>query len=345
MVNKEKNIFIVWRNFQARVNSMKEEFNYEDIYFDKSYSNKKLRPLEYLIKSVKTLTYLMKKRPDIIWLQLPPTPLLYVAYFYKKIKPNVKVFSDCHNAMLRSPWINTPFARKLLNDISTYIIVHNDSVYEQAIESGLKKEKCIVLEDKSAEFSRENILLSNRFIKNNKPSVVFPASFNKDEPINELLKAANILSDVNFIITGNTQRAKGNHDLSIASNNVQFTGWISKDEYDSLIAYSDVILGLTLFEGIQLSVANEAVGFEKAMVLSDTQILKNLFYKGAIYTKSNKDSLVNSIQKAINNKQNLEIETKSLKIERLEKWLSQADSLKKEIDSYDFDKVSVHVEK
>ncbi|WP_063254841.1 glycosyltransferase [Neobacillus niacini] len=324
-MKKKNSIFIVWRNYQARVDSMQEHFNYEVFYIDKSFKSKKLKPFEYLFKGLITLMKLIIKRPTVIWVQLPPTPVMYVLYFYKLFFKNSVIISDCHNGMFRKPWVSTPFAITLINKLSNVILVHNSEIYNEVIKNfKISSEKCYVLEDNSIEMSAT---IENK--KNEgKPTVLFPASFNEDEPIDQILKAARSLPDINFVITGNLKRANIFHDISNASSNVIFTGWISKEEYNRLLKNSDIVLGLTKFEGIQLSVANEAVGYEKAMVLSDTKILKELFYKGAIYVQNEEDSLISGITEAINCKNQLEKETKELKIERKQKWLEQAKVVK-----------------
>jgi hypothetical protein len=42
------------------------------------------------------------------------------------------------------------------------------------------------------------------------------------------------------------------------------------------------VLALTKSEGIQLSVCNEALGFRKPMVVSDTAILRSMFGRGSV---------------------------------------------------------------
>ena len=46
-----------------------------------------------------------------------------------------------------------------------------------------------------------------------------------------------------------------------------------------------MVLGLTDAEGIQLSVANEALGAHRALVLSDTRILRAMFGEAALFAQ------------------------------------------------------------
>jgi hypothetical protein len=99
---------------------------------------------------------------------------------------------------------------------------------------------------------------------------------------------------------------------------------VSTPAYKDLLAAADLVVGLTKVEGIQLSVANEAVGFGKAMVLSGTKITRELFTKGAEYVGSDADSIKDGIRAALHRKVQLEAESSQLRVERIGRWASQA---------------------
>ncbi|WLR61833.1 glycosyltransferase [Guptibacillus hwajinpoensis] len=315
---KSKNLFIVWHDYQARVDSMKGFFGYEIKYIG---SKRKNKLMNYLMKSLKTVITLFKNKPTTVWIQLPPTPLLYLMFAYKKIN-KITLIADCHNGMLRKPWINFPFATKILNSTSDLIIVHNEDVYNEALTLGIQEHKCMVLEDKASEIEGNKFQNSNVNLES--PSILFPASFNIDEPIKLLLEVATKLPEFTFYITGNTKRASKYHNIENAPENVIFTGWIEKEEYHNIFEAVDIVLGLTLYENIQLSVANEAVGFQKPMVLSNTHTLQKLFHKGAVYTAPESKEMVNSILKAYSEKDSLKDEMIELKQERNSNWLVTA---------------------
>ena len=52
-----------------------------------------------------------------------------------------------------------------------------------------------------------------------------------------------------------------------------------------------MVLGLTSMEGVQLSVANEALGAERALVLSDTRILRAMFGEAALFAPNTPEGL------------------------------------------------------
>ncbi|MCL1469339.1 glycosyltransferase [Argonema antarcticum] len=316
-----KQLFVAW-TFMRRPESMQPHFNYELTFITFAFNKRYLRLLEYIIKAAKTLLLFVQKHPDVIWVQIAPTPLLYTAHLYKALfNRQVIIIADCHNSMFRAPWIKFPGALSLLNRCEL-VLPHNELVKEQAIELGVKSDRLCILETRPALLNPVNIEIKDNFPH---PWILFACSFNADEPIEVVLAAASLIPDITFIVTGKTARAEGMHDLSNAPPNLKLVGFLPKSEFDMLLCCTDAVLGLTTLEGVQLSVANEAVGTGKPMILSETKILKKLFYKGAVYVDSlNAESIAKGCREAISRKSELTAEVERLKEERNQRWLGQA---------------------
>lgn len=312
--------FIVWRAYQGRVDAMQPFFRYRIHWMGLRFPYRPLRILEYAIKSAATLWVLAVHRPSVTWLQLPPTPLLYVAILAKRVRLTRSLVADCHNSILMEPWVRSPLLSQSLGRSVSVIIFHNQAIMEQALTKGLRAQKCCVLEDRPATPSQ-----GERGARDKGDSLVlFPASFDADEPLTALLDAAGRMPEVRFVVTGETARAKGRHDLTVRPRNVIMTGWVDSDEYKRLLTDADVVISLTTQEDTQTSVAGEAVGYGKAMVLSDTKTLRSLYPKGAIHTRPDADALEESIRAALGNRVQLEREAKQLRMERDRHWRVQA---------------------
>ena len=316
-----KQLFISW-TFMRRPESMQPYFGYEIVVLSSAFKNRILRPLEYLIKGWQSLNLFVQKHPQAIWVQIAPTPLLYIAYLYKTLfNRKLIIIADCHNSTFRAPWINLPGVLSLLN-YSDSVLVHNDLVYEQASKIGVVNEKLCILEDRPAIF---DVSEEQQQVDFPHPWVLFPCSFNMDEPIKEVLDAASLSPEITFILTGKAERAQGLHDLSNLPNNVKLVGFLPKIEFDRLLKTADAILGLTIFEGVQISVASEAVGICKPMILSHTKLLKKLFYKGAVNVDPlNPECIARGCEEAISHKSKLTEEVFQLREERNKHWLTQA---------------------
>jgi hypothetical protein len=324
---KNKNQFYAWVNFQRRAVSMQQYFGYDLKFISTSIKKRWLKPLDYMVKGRKTVCFLLKNRPKIIWIQLPPIPLLYVVLAYKKIVRKNILIVDCHNGSFWGKWgkhLNTNSLNKC--DI---IIVHNWVIRDIAIDLGVDKEKLIILEDKPVEKSIDQININR---KTNRPQVLMPCGFAIDEPLEVVFDAARQIPDVEILISGPKERGISLFDYSKKPDNVKLIGYLSQNDYEATFRQSDLILGLTTENHIQISVANEAVGFEIPMVISDTKLLRELFNKGAIYVETlNANSIAAGINEALKKIDILKDESKSLKIERNQKWENMAALLKEKI--------------
>jgi len=320
-----KQLYVVWLAFQRRPASMQSYFGYELEFLPSASTRRFVRFLGYLAKGWKTLVLFWREQPQVIWLQLAPTPLLYIAHLYKALfNRQVKIIADCHNSMLRAPWIKFPKTVDLLNGCDV-LLVHNDTVKEQAVAVGVNNKNLYVLEDRATLLDCETTQKQTPFPK---PWILFPCAFNTDEPIEVVLATARLIPDITLVITGNSARARGRHDLSNLPPNVKLPGFLPKEEFDMLLCSTDAVLGLTIWEGVQLSTANEAVGTGKPLILSNTKLLKQLFYKGAVYVDSlNPESLAQGCKEAILRKNELSQEIIELREDRDRRWLEQAEKV------------------
>jgi glycosyltransferase involved in cell wall biosynthesis len=312
--------FIVWRGYQGRVEAMQPFFGYRVHWMGLRFRHRSLRPLEYIMKGITTLWLLIVYRPSLTWLQLPPTPLLYVTALARRLGLTGSIVADCHPSILSNPWIKSPYLVSILSRSVQIVILHSQGAIEDAVKAGFNEHQCCLLEDRPAPTFQSNATSAN----DARPQVLFPASFDADEPIAVLLEAARQLPSVRFVLTGDHSRAQGIHDLAALPHNIVLAGWVSIPEYKRLLTASDLIISLTTEEGVQTSVAGEAVGNGKAMVLSDTATLRTLYPKGAVFTRAEAVELGTKIEYALEHKKQLEKESTQLRGEREERWRRQA---------------------
>lgn len=277
-------LHIAWTTFQRRQVSMAQAAGFECVFLPIQAKGKLSKAFGYLRGLVKTVVVLKRQRPPVVWVQLPQVPALWAALLYRALFcPAAKIVADCHNAQLRAPWSRFPLALWSLRRADV-ILVHNEAMFERARVIGWPMSKVHVLEDVPPVLSDVRpIGLATSQIEAPKPWVVFPGSFAADEPIAEVMEAARLAPDLTFIITGRPDRAARNgHDISQLPSNMRLPGFLSIEVFDDLLREADVVLGLTREEGIQLSVCNEALGFRRPLVTSDTAILRELFSAAAV---------------------------------------------------------------
>lgn len=396
-----KQLFVAWTPFIRRPESMQQFFGYR-LYFIRTHFGKKwFKPFEYMVKTVKTIRLLIKHKPDVLWVQVAPTILLYVAFLFKwLVRPRMAIIADCHNSMYRKPWIRFPGAVALLNRCDR-VLVHNSLVLKNALRSGVKEERLSVLETKPAnlesaapdpppaaeemdtsaagreteealragraagdgkagegganEGSHEGANeganagssdedaadegatdkgaadedgVMRRIKEGSRPWVLLPCSFDTDEPIDVVAAAARLIPHIRIIITGNPVKYTGPQDLKRLPANVMLTGFLPKKDYNELLRSCDFVMGVTTRDDVQLSVANEAVGAGKPMVISGSALQRELFYSGAVYVDPlDPRSIADGCLTALEKLDELKAGVERLRKERNERWLRQANAL------------------
>ena len=191
---------------------------------------------------------------------------------------------DAHNAVFAPPWSRLPGAVAAMNRCDL-VLVHNAEARALAAAAGVAAGKLRVLEDPPP------LLAPAPAPAEAAPYVLVPCSFRPDEPIPVLLAAARRLPEVGFRITGSRRRAAALGFVAAAPGNVTFTDYLPLEAFERLLGGAAVVLGLTSMEGVQLSVANEALGAERALVLSDTRILRAMFGEAALFAPNTPEGL------------------------------------------------------
>ena len=288
-----KQLFVAWTTFQRRQVSMAPHCGFEILFLPVERKTGLLnKAYQYLKNSARTLQALLAMRPDVVWVQLPQVPLLWVALFYRCLfRRSAILVADCHNKMFRPPWSRFPLGIRLLAWCNL-VLVHNDDVLDAALALGVPRACLSVVEDPPASFGTPEACELFKDIP--RPWLVFPSSFAEDEPLDELLQAAASVPEMSFLITGNVRNCRQPELLTSKPENVHFVGFLSNENFDNLITSCDAVVALTRYDGIQLSVCGEAVGAGKPMLISDTNTLRRLFPAGSVFVKPDNASEIAS---------------------------------------------------
>ncbi len=125
-------------------------------------------------------------------------------------------------------------------------------------------------------------------------------SWADDEPIDQILLAGQHLlaqdPNIQIRITGNPQK-RGPTPLNIPAN-IVLTGFLSDDEFHQEFARADVIMDLTDREHCLVCGAYEGVAAGRPIIITDSAVNREVFYKGTVYTKNTGSSIAQSISYA-----------------------------------------------
>lgn len=268
MEGNDDRVFIAWRVLSRRTADLAKELGLKLKVFKDDPP--------YLKAYYDTKNYVRIARPNVVFAQLPQGPLLYLLAKLKK-EINFFLVVDVHTAFLVydswKGWIlNWPF-KKYLNH-ADLILVHNESVLD-LLPTHLKR-KAIVLYDPMPRIdAATGTQLGD--------SIVFPASWHKDEPIEFVLEEY-IKSETPFkiIITGKPKRNEIVRKYSVTGK-VVFSGYLPDSQYFDLLAKARCVIAATTREYTMLSAVWEALSLDKPLIVSKTRTLYKILGSGPEY--------------------------------------------------------------
>ena len=283
-------IWIAW-NVQRRNVTLSRAFGAKLYVFDCSLPN----IFRYPYLTILTISRIMKDRPSIVFAQNPSLVLAFLVSIIGKLT-SITIVIDAHNGgifPLEGKVKVLNWIASIANSMSDYVIVSNGDLASYVGNNN----RVFVLPDPipNLEPAGEYLVAASKF------NVVFICSWAKDEPYVEVIKASNILDeDICIYVTG---KVKNNDLIKNKKNmrNIIFTGYLSANDYDSLICTCDVVMVLTGRESCLVCGAYEGVAAHKPLILSDTKALRRYFNRGCIYTDNNAEAIASSINLARDN--------------------------------------------
>lgn len=123
--------------------------------------------------------------------------------------------------------------------------------------------------------------------------VLVPLAYASDEPLDEILDAARHDAGRTWVLTGKAPK----HVRRSAPSNVVFSGYVSNDDYNWLMANSGAVLACTTEEDTMQRAGYEAVAWERPLVASRTRVLLDYFGDAVEFASPVADSLVDAIER------------------------------------------------
>ncbi|MEO0130377.1 MAG: hypothetical protein ABIK76_01600 [candidate division WOR-3 bacterium] len=278
---------------------------------------------DYFLNFIKTLTIINKKKYNFFILEIPPIYLSYLIFFYKK---NVMIISHSNVFLLNNWWHR--LQRCLLKYFlkkTKGLIVHNEKILELLKNYSIRK---LVIEPPP-----RKLKITQLFEKREGDSIkaLIVLSFSPDEPIEELIAGCKELTNINFYLTGDYSKFP-NYKRVKEIRNITFTGYLKKEDYEKLLSSVDFVIGLTTRDYTTLQSGYDALGGEKPFLTSDKEVLKEYFFKGAVFVKNEKEDIKRGIKKILEQYEVLESEVKELKKIKIKKWEENIKTLREIID-------------
>lgn len=292
MAANNVNLFQIWKVYQRRAESIAHYFDMKLVYYHYSWeeNSRLLKAASYILKSLRTLADLIRYRPKIIFIQLPPTPALYVVALYSLLT-RTQYIADCHNGMILRWWLQWPFTKTLLRKASA-VIVHNNDIRDFAAQYGIQ---AIVLRDPLPQSGNiTNTGVTERFGLERGKYIIAPWNLQADEPIAEFIAAVRMLPDITFVMTWFFEKLPVSLKANLPANLV-FTGYLEIDEFNDLFTGAGGAISLTTQQGIQPSAAAEAIAFSVPIILSDTETARLLYRDVPVFVRNESQSIADGV--------------------------------------------------
>jgi glycosyltransferase involved in cell wall biosynthesis len=268
--------------------------------------------LKYPVQAFKTLLILMRKRPQVVFVQNPPILGVLEVYLWS-LFTGARFIIDSHTDALLAPWWawSLPLHR-FLSRRAIATIVTNDHLW-QAPAFVLTDVPILIAEQSPARLEPMAFNVA----------VVSTASY--DEPLSEILAAASQIPEVAFHVTGNYRTRPD--IVAQAPHNVHFTGYIPDGEFYGLLKAAQVVMCLTTEDHTIQSGAGEALWLGKPIITSDWPILRQYFSRGTIHVNNTSAEILQAIVSMRGSLATFETAVDALRQERWRLWQDKVSQL------------------
>lgn len=278
-----RGVFLSWVSHHGRSQTLAEALNLDPVFIKPTRSHLGLMG-RYVGQFFATVKELRRRRPNVVVLMLPPFPALLAVIV--SMGSTKSIVGDLHTGFFYDPkW---KWARRISLWLlrASPLIVTNQRLAGQCHSANVT-----VMHDL---LERSNVVYGDE-VETSRPTILCPLSYANDEPITELLMAAKIAPDIDFIFTGKAP----NTIISAAPPNVRFSGYISESAYWQEFSRSWAIVALTTRPDTMQRAGYEALIYNKPLLTSDMEVLRQFFGDAAIYCRPDASAIANGIKQVL----------------------------------------------
>jgi glycosyltransferase involved in cell wall biosynthesis len=280
-------------------------------------------PWKYGYQAVKTMQLLFTAKPRLVFVQSPPSLAVLVVGLYSLLA-NARYVVDAHSGALQSWWWTRPrWLHRLLARRALATIVTNDVFAERIRRWGAT---ALVVRDIPTTFTEgDSVTTQGRF------AILVVNSFAPDEPVTEIIEAARELEDVEFLVTGDLERADACL-VAMAPANVRFTGFMADPTYYGTMVSSQAVMCLTTRDNTMQRGACEALSLGRPIITSEWPLLKDYFSQGTVHVGATSRSIVGGVRRMREDYERYSAEIADLRSAQQAEWLAASLELARLID-------------
>jgi len=279
-----KPLFVSWIRHHGRSAALADALGAEAAFVAVGrLGDRRTAPLRYALQSLRTVALLLRTRPKVLYVMAPPTLLVAIAVVYARLF-RARLVVDAHTGAVLSGEGASRRTFATWAARASLTLVTNEPLAVRLRALGVRDVR--TLDDPPAPWPVTGAAQTE--------DVVFPASWWSDEPWEDVVDAARLLPDVRFVVTGRAPAGVA----GTTPPNVHLTGWLTDDEYASLVAGARVVLALTTREFTMQRAGYEALAAHRALVASGTETLRAYFTSGAVFAGRGGEALAEAVRTA-----------------------------------------------
>jgi glycosyltransferase involved in cell wall biosynthesis len=243
--------------------------------------------LKYLAQWRETRRLLLDEQPDAVFVMSPPVIAALPAFWYAWARRKQVVLDAHTGAFLNRRWRHLLWLQRWLCRRAATTLVHNPHMASLVHQAG---GHATLVPDVPILFESDE-----SFPRPPSPTIAVVCSFNYDEPVRQMLAAAELVPDVTFFVTGNIKHLSADLRARVPGN-VTLTGFLSTSAYGSLLASADAVMTLTTLDHTMLRGAYEAIYQGTPVIVSDWPILQESFAEGAVHVDNTTEAIATAIR-------------------------------------------------
>ena len=284
--HKSGGLFISWVAHHGRSAELADGLGFDAVFISESDSRGGLLG-RYVRQFMVTRRVIVERQPAVVAVMLPPMPVL-LAVLSARIKPT-HIIADLHTGFFYDPkW---SWATRLeLRLLRRALVIVTNAELATICEQG--NNRCAVLHDvlEAPEHARQ--VPAARVPT---PTVLCPLSYANDEPVEQLMEAARLTPNIDYVLTG----APPAKVAEVAPNNVRFTGYLDHDSYWQAVQASWGVVALTTRDHTMQRAGYEALICGQGVLTSNFSVLSDFFEDAAVYTEPDAESIANGVRELV----------------------------------------------
>lgn len=314
-------VFLAWSSVAGRSREIAAALGGDArCYYDLKIVRRSLVPVRYILSALRTVAYLLARRPRALIVTNPPVLVALVAYPYARLT-RAPLLLDSHPDAFR---LDGPHARFLgihawlARRARATLVTTDDLVRRVAAWGGTG----VVVHEPPPDWS-----VGSEAPLPQRPRVLVLGTLSPDEPLADVLAAARRLPEVDVELTGDTRRCPPEL-VDAAPANVTFLGFLHGRDYVAALEGASIVVVLTTW--LQWAVprsAYDAVYARRPLVLSDSEVLRALFPFG-VPVRNEAADIARGIEQAIRRHGELVASADAAVDLQTKRWQSQVEHLR-----------------